>query len=191
MRSLLFGTLFLIFTLLSASNAYTQGIRWKQKISQWQLRSGIGLLPTFARDHVATISPPISLELRYQFTPNLSLGLLAGHSASEVTRSYLTGEEITYQNDFRILALRAGAHTHRWTKWQAYGGIVLGYQDNIIDEYSINREAENLSRFRRDPSPLFFSAFMGSAYHPIPQLEIFGELGFGLSILTLGVGYSW
>lgn len=191
MRSLLLSTLLLLFILVSTSSTYGQCARWKQDHPKWQLRSGIGLLPTFAKDHAATISPPISLELRYQFNANLSLGLLAGHSVSEVTRSYLTGENITYQNDFKMLALRAGAHTHRWTKWQAYGGIVIGYQNNNIDDYSTNKESENQSRFRRDPSPLFFSAFMGSAYHPIPQLEVFGELGFGLSILTLGVGYSW
>jgi hypothetical protein len=193
MRTLLISILILLFTGLITNSGHAQCARWKKDFQHWQIRSGIGLLPSFAKDRVTTITPPLSLELRYQFNPTFSLGLLAGRSISAVTRTDLNRNKETYQNDFRMLALRASAHTHRWTKWQAYGGVVIGYQDNNIDYQRSGKEIQtrDSSPQYRPTSQLLYSAFIGSAYHPIPRLEIFGELGFGLSILSVGFGYSW
>ncbi len=92
-----------------------------------------------------------------------------------------------------MLALRAGVHTRRWEKWETYGGIVLAYQDNKVSSTHAGngrQASEPLIHYTPRKTGFFYSAFLGTAYKPVPQLQLFGELSYGLSIVTLGVGFS-
>ena len=194
MRTLLIFSLFTFFVCLAPENAQAQCTRWKQTHQYWQLRTGVGLLPTFAKDHTLSEVPPLSMELRYRPSPRFSLGLLAGGSVSSVTQEHHSGSSLSLRNTFRMAALRAAVHSQRWVKWAPYGGISLAYQYNQVEDVGKTKEEDleaSLIHYTPRKTGVFYGAFIGTCYQPVPQLEIFGELGYGLSILTLGVGFSW
>lgn len=193
MRVLIISFLLTGFLSLSFQPVNAQCSRWKKNHDSWQFRTGIGLLPTFVKDQSNGEIPPVSLELRYRPNPKFSIGLLAGTSASTVTQEHHSGATQPFRNSFRMLALRAAVHTQRWEKWQAYGGIALAYQNNRVTQIGSDNKASDDGVIHYSPKrdDLFYSAFLGTAYQPVPQIEIFGELSYGLSILTLGAGFSW
>lgn len=191
MRSLLTFMLVLVFVALGSQDVQAQCARWKKNHQYWQVRTGIGLVPTFAKDHATTEVPPLSLELRYRPTPRFSLGVLAGGSLSSVTQNHHTGTSLRLRNKFQMIALRAAAHTQRWEKWAPYGGIALAYQYNKVESLEKGKEAAAPIHYQPRKSGFFYSAFVGTCYQPVPQLEFFGELSYGLSIVTVGAGFSW
>jgi len=194
MRALLTFSLFVFLVCLIPTDAQAQCARWKQTHQYWQLRTGIGLLPTFAKDHTTSEVPPLSMELRYRPSPRFSLGLLAGGSVSTVTQEHHSSSSLSLRNNFKMVALRAAVHAQRWVKWAPYGGISLAYQHSLVEDVGGAEEEDpttSLIHYTPRKTGVFYGAFIGTCYQPFPQLEIFGELGYGLSILTLGVGFSW
>lgn len=193
MRKLSIQIILIAILSLTYQAANAQCARWKRNHNFWQLRTAIGLTPTFVKDHAQTEIPPVSLELRYRPNPKFSLGLLAGTSASTVVQEHHSGTRQTLHNKFRMLALRAAVHTQRWEKWQTYGGIVLAYQNNQVSSVQLDKAPVNGPAIHYTPRKegFFYSAFLGTAYKPVPQIELFGELSYGLSILTIGAGFSW
>lgn len=190
----LFRTLALLIVLGCISpTAAAQCSRWKKNNPNWQFRTALGLAPTFIKDHVQTEVPPVSLEIRYRPHPKFSIGLLAGTSVSTTTHEHHTGVQQSFRNAFRMYALRAGVHSQRWEKWEAYGGMVLAYQNNIISSSMEDKTpiSEPPIHFVPRKTGFFYSAFVGTAYRPYPQIELFGELSYGLSLVTVGAGFSW
>ncbi len=173
--------------------ANAQCSRWKKNNPNWQFRTALGLTPTFIKDHVDAEVPPVSLELRYRPHPKFSIGLLAGTSVSNTTQEHHTGVRQSFRNTFRMYALRAGVHSQRWEKWDAYGGLVLAYQNNTVTSTAEGKTplSEPPIHFVPRKTGFFYSAFLGTAYRPYPQIELFGELSYGLSIVTVGAGFSW
>lgn len=192
MRALLTFSLFVFMVCLMPADVQAQCTRWKQTHQYWQLRTGVGLLPTFAKDRTTSEVPPLSMELRYRPSPQFSLGLLAGGSVSSVTQDHHSGSSLSMRNTFRMVALRAAVHSQRWVKWAPYGGISLAYQYNQVEDVGEKEDLEaSLIHYSPRKAGMFYGAFIGTCYQPVPQLEIFGELGYGLSILTMGIGFSW
>lgn len=179
--------------LLLTQSAFSQCSRWKKNHHYLEFRTAIGLTPTFIKDHAQTEIPPASLEIRYRPSPVFSLGLLAGTSVSTTTQEHFTGSTQRFENRFRMLALRAGVHTRRWEKWETYGGIVLAYQDNRVTSTSTGKTLadEPLIHYTPRKTGFFYTAYLGTAFKPAPQISLFGELSYGLSIVTVGAGFSW
>lgn len=192
MRSFIIQLLLIGASLFFVQSANAQCSRGKATQYSWQLRMATGLTPTFVKDHTSTTIPQLSLELRYRPNPKFSLGLLAGASVSNVIQHHHTGVSQHLENEFRMVALRAGIHTQRWEKWETYGGILLAYQHNRVTSQDGDK-ANTASAIHYTPQQqgFFYSAFLGSAFKPVPQIELFGELSYGLSILTVGAGFSW
>jgi hypothetical protein len=191
MKTLTPFILILLFVFVSNQHLKAQRPNWKKNHQYWQVRAGIGLLPTFLKDQATAVCPPLSIELNYRLTPRFSLGLLAGGSLSTVTLEHHSGSSLKLRNKFQMIALRGAVHTQRWEKWKPYGGISLAYQYNKVDEMKTQKVTTSPIYYAPRKSGFFYGAFVGTCYQPVPQVEIFGELGFGLSILTMGVGFSW
>lgn len=186
-------TLIAVLSFLLPTSAEAQCSRWNKNNPNWQFRTAVGLTPTFIKDHVDSEVPPLSLEVRYRPSPKFSIGFLAGTSVSSTVQEHHSGVRQSFRNTFRMYALRAGVHSQRWEKWEAYGGMVLAYQQNTVTSRDEDKAplGEALIHFTPRKTGFFYSAFMGTAYRPYPQVELFGELSYGLSILTIGAGFSW
>lgn len=157
---------------------------------QWEVRFGVGLLPTFLKDHAKSELQPTSLEIRYLLNRKFSLGLLAGNSISSASQEHHTGEVRLVRNDFRMLAIRGAVHSYPFKKWKVYGGMVLGYSHSQVTyQNAIPGKNYEADIFPQTPqcSGLFFSGFIGTQYHLRRQVNVFGELGYGLSLATMGI----
>ncbi len=177
-------------SLLSSPNAQAQ----RNALPNWEVRAGVGLLPTFLKDHVQSDLPPLSLELRYKVSRRYSLGLLAGQSVSQASFQHHTGAEQFYKNRFSMVAIRSAVHSSPWEKWELYGGMLLGYAHSDItymEDNEIKQTEGSTLPGPRARNGLFFSAFIGTSCQVHDELRVFGELGYGLSLLTTGVSYRF
>lgn len=166
----------------------------KSKQPLWEARMGVGLLPTFVKDLAKSEQAPLSLELKYRPSRKFSLGLLAGSSISQTYQKHHTGEERIVKNNFKMLALRGAAHVSHFKRWDAYGGILLGYTNNDVEYTYLDEDKEDEPSFSPTPKKrngLFFSAFVGTSYKVYKNINVFGELSYGLSIATTGVSVKF
>ncbi len=184
-----FKLLLLVFTLSTFTSPQTANAQ-KYKFDQWELRSGIGLTPTFIKDHAKTELQPLSFELRYRPNKKFSLGFLAGTSISQSYQKHHTGENRMVRNHFKMAALRGAVHSAPNDKWDCYGGLLLAYTKNDLEYTEMPDEKGNEPSFFPVEKPrdgLFFSAFVGSSYKVYKKIHLFGELSYGLSIATAGI----
>jgi hypothetical protein len=186
---LLLASALIVFTLLSPQRAEAQ----RQPLPKWEARLGIGLLPTFVKDNVKSIQPPLSVELRYRPIENLSVGLLTGQSISRGLIEHHNGERRLATNRFRTTALRIAAHSNPWERWEVYGGLVLGYNHSNIEytETSTSKNLEKVMPLAPTRNGFTYTAFVGTSMKVGKRLSAFGELGFGLSIATAGMSYRF
>lgn len=187
-KLLLSASCFMIFSLLMVGETQAQG---RQKMPHWEVRAGIGLLPTFVKDHSKTELQPVSLEVRYRPTQKFSLGLLAGTSISQAMQEHHTGETRMVRNSFQMYALRTAIHSNPFEKWELYGGTTLGYTNSDVtyldgDTKSGNEEP-SFFPVAKERDGFLFSAFLGTNYRVYKNVNLFGEISYGLSLATAGV----
>lgn len=191
-HTLLSTLLFVLCALVFTPKATAQS---SNSLPQWEVRAGIGLLPTFLKDHAKNELLPVSLEVRYRANRKFSVGLLAGNSISHAMQEHHTGETRRVRNDFRMVALRGAVHTNPFERWEVYGGIVLGYSKSNVTytNTSDDKDYEGPSFFpqARQRNGLMFSGFVGSSYQLYKNVSVFGELGYGLSLATTGVAVKF
>lgn len=157
------------------------------------ISAGIGVVPTYFLDDAETVVPPLSLRLGYRISPMFSVSAFGGYS------SYNSGEILnpnestsTYANESIIVGIQPAIHTTFFDNWDIYGGFLLGYnipmvesttnysEDQVIDEVqpSFSRPAENTTTF---------SGFLGASYYFRKNAGVFAEVGYGISLLNVGV----
>jgi hypothetical protein len=182
-------SLFLLLALLLPRPAAAQRI----SLPQWEIRAGMGLLPTFLKDQVSTQLLPVSLELRYRLAQRFSLGLVGGHSISTARFTHFSGDEQTFRNAFTMVALRGAVHSSPWEKWEVYGGMYLGYSHANVTCDEVTHKDEGHSDLPRPQvrNGLLFSAFVGASVRAYDHVHLFGELGYGLSLTTVGFSYRF
>ena len=188
-------TAVLIFSIAFLSISNAQITRFEK--GDIDLSAGLGLLPTFAADDGQSIIPPLSLRLDYRPAENFSIGAYAAFSSTKTKYQDIpTGDLAQWQNNFFILGLRGAAHSTRFENWDVYGGFMAGYNIAAVDQNVISEEGNGI---KYEDGPLFsgparnkftFSGFLGAAYFPKQNLGIFGELGYGNSILNFGLSYK-
>jgi hypothetical protein len=187
---LLSSVLTLLFLLTTAPQIQAQS---RVEHPKWEVRAGIGLLPTFLKDHTKSELQPISLEIRYRPVQKFSLGLLVGNSIGQAMQEHHTGEKRLVRNDFRLVGVRGAIHNNYFDKWDIYGGITLGYSKSKVDYLSEEEKGYEPSFFpkARVRNGLFFSGFVGANYAVYKNVNLFGELGMGLSLATAGVSVKF
>jgi len=165
------------------------GIAQRANRPYLNVNAGIGLLPTFLKDGGKSEVMPMVLSADYKFGNSISLGLSAGYS---VTRSGLrelpSGDLVQWRNRFTAVALRAAAHSRMlYGCWNIYGGLKVGYADSDIEmmegDLGKARQEMGLGRTNGD---LLFTGFIGSRWNIASRWGVFGEIGLGVSLLTIG-----
>lgn len=186
------NALFLILILmLSGSSTALQAQR--NKLQQYDLSLGVGLLPTFLKDQGKQVMRPLALTASYRLAPNISAGLVLGYSSTESSRT-IHGEPQPAQlrNNFSMAGLRFAAHTTRFENWDIYGGVALAYMHSQIDV--LRGDAEKWKQqygIREHSGRMIMTAFLGSRLKVGDHLGVFAELGFGVSLLQAGFSYRF
>lgn len=150
---------------------------------------GVGALPTFAKDKGKVLVVPLTMNATYKLTNKFSLGVYAGHSATETNRELFNDGVLSqWQNHFTTVGIRAAAHSSNQYNWEIYGGMTVSYNYSRIKmmEGDLDQMAKHMG-IKSHSGKVAASAFLGTRYAVTDKLGMYGEVGFGISILTFGV----
>ena len=138
---------------------------------------GFGLAGIFGDPTI----PPITVGYETGFEEKISLGGLAGFSGS----SY-TGPGWEWKYTYILFGVRGAYHfLENNNTWDAYGGALLGY--NIV---SVSETGTASFGFSAGASYMLFGFYGGGRYYLNPRLALYGELGYGVGFVTIGVAYK-
>lgn len=179
MKKVYLLSLFLLFS-IGFQTLYAQG--------KVDVNFGVGALPTFAKDKGQVVFVPMILNASYKLTNKFSLGTYVGHSVTETNREILNDGVLTqWKNHFTTFGIRAAAHTDKLYNWDIYGGLSLSYNFSRIDLIEGNSDDMAKHMGIKPKSGKFAaSGFVGSRYALSKKVGLYGEVGFGISILTFG-----
>lgn len=160
---------------------------------KYEMSIGLGLLPTFLKDHGSTVVPPVAFTAACRVAPQFSLGVFGGHSVSDTRRkAYGDGAMTQYRHSLLQTGIRAAVHTRHTEKWEAYGGLSLGLQFSHFDVLEGNMDyLKKHRKFKENVTRMAYTGFVGGRYRLTPRVGVFGELGLGVSLLTAGVQLRW
>lgn len=139
------------------------------------INAGIGL----AHNLSGSGGLPINLALDYGINDNVSVGGYLGFLSSEQT---FAGGAWKYTNI--IIGARGTYHHPLVDGIDTYGGAILGY-----NKVSAKWKGNTAAFGGASASGIVYNAFVGARYHFTDNLGAYGELGYGIAILQLGVTY--
>jgi opacity protein-like surface antigen len=185
MKNLLVIALSLFFV-FSAQLAHAQ----IAKAGTMDAAFGVGVLPTFNKDDGDVKLLPLVVGVDYQFSQHFSLGLMYGHSITEASESFLDAQEVRWENSFSTVSLRVLVNGGKWEKWDVYGGFSLNYNQADITILEGN-DPEVINTIGLDDETTFsYTGLIGAQYAVTKKFSVFGEVGFNVSIGTIGVKYQ-
>lgn len=148
---------------------------------------GVGILPTFHKDEATLVVPPSVIGYENRISERLSLGLRTGYSSSQV--DYLRKD--SYFNDVYFVSARLGAHCTLYKHIDIYGGAALGvYHSDLRSANPENAVPYQVQRAHEYNGATHFTwmAYVGVKRNLCKHLYAYGELSYGISIATLGIG---
>lgn len=166
---------------------------------QVDVNLGVGLLPTFVGAGVKASMPPVSVSVDYGVSEKISIGGYIGYSNAKSEKySYstfganFTPKTVDYQwkYSYIIVGVRGAYHFYQNDKIDAYGGALLGYNIASVNLETNDNSIEN-SIPKVNAGGVAWSAFLGARYRFSPKMGLFGELGYGISILNLGLNLKF
>ncbi len=184
----------LLLALCSSSPLAGQHRRPQLPFSKGQtdLIMQVGVLPTYLMDNARIVLPPIGLRAEHRFSKNYSLGLEASHSKSQKTDLFTQTEELReYANTSYFFGVRNTVHCDcdRVENIDLYGGFTLGYSLTKIDVLNGTFGPPEWHRgIKPESGTVTYSGFLGIRYACSPWFSLSGEIGFGVSLIQLGVG---
>lgn len=171
-----------VFFILNTTIAQTANKR------QLTLQAGIGLVPTYFMDNSKTLVPPLSLTINYKINPVLSIGAFGAHSSSRSANSILQdGSVYNLQNDSWIGGLRVAAHSTTFDNFDIYGGFSVAYQLPDVQTNVVNPGEQRIPDTRVPDNKVLYAGFIGTSAYLTENFGLFGEVGYGISLLTVGL----
>jgi outer membrane protein W len=160
-------------TLTANAQAYEQGSK--------QLNVGIGLGSTLTGSGLKSTIPPIGLSFEYGLKEKISVGGYLGYAgASQET----FGWKWTYT--YIVVGARGSYHFATTDKLDPYVGVLLGYNAASV-------KAEKPAGYTGPDLPsasaggVIVGGHLGARYMFSDKIGAFGELGYGIAYLQLGL----
>jgi hypothetical protein len=156
------------------------------------LSVGVGLLPTFFKDDAEVLIPPSSLNFEKKISDIFSIGSTFGYSQSASQENINKSDDRRrYQHNAYFLGLKLGAHCVSMEKWDIYGGTAIGYYHSQIKSLDGAFGAtEEFMGIKPNRGKIMMNAFVGARFSCCGPVVLFGEVSYGISLLTVGVGYK-
>lgn len=166
----------LLLIVLFSTQIFAQGYHKEVK----NLGLGIGL-GSIGIEGDATL-PPLSVGLQMGITDEISVGGIVGYTGSTYKWGFLgTSYEWTYTHI--LIGARGEYHFLKGNKnLDAYAGLTLGY--HII---GVTEPSGFSGGYTAAASSLFYGGHVGARYGFSESMGVFGELGYGISYLTVGL----
>jgi len=174
-------TVALIVLLVVLFNVTSNAQGYKEGSKTLKLGIGFGLSGV---EGDATI-PPVSAGLQYGLTDKISIGGLVAYSGSTYKFGFLSS---SYEWKYSYLIIGARGEYHFLepsNKFDAYGGLTLGYE--IFSVTEPGNLPNYFSGYSAKSSTLIYGFHVGGKYALSNSFGLFGELGYGISYVTVGV----
>lgn len=120
------------------------------------------------------------------------LGGYVGYKTISYKENYNYGSgnySYNYHYSYLVIGARGTWHYNEWhnNKWDTYGGVMLAYRGVSYTDNSDYPSGYPGNSYSYDGSGLGLSVFLGSRYYFSDKFGAYGELGYGLTALQLGV----
>lgn len=175
--------LFIVFAVLAAgasAQSYAKG--------QKDLHLGIGLVNWYYGSGYSGLVPPVNASFEIGVTENIGVGALVSFSTAKYNVDWIFGD-YGWRYTWLTVGGRVAYHLDilEEPKLDTYGGLMLGlYIVNATfysDDPTINESLYN------DPASggIAYSLFAGARYKFSEKFGVYGELGYGWTLLNVGV----
>jgi len=174
----------IIITVLLAALT-VQGQQFKKGTTAMNAGVGLGT----ALGGLGKARPALSLSLDYGMWDMNGLGVISlGAYVGNTAYIYNSGNYTSKWN-YLITGIRGAYHYNGFTsapKLDVYGGLMLGF--NIV---SYSSDGDDLDVADNYSSGMGLSGFLGSRWFFSEKLGAFAELGYGVSVLNVGITYKF
>ncbi|MCB9276773.1 MAG: hypothetical protein H6564_22255 [Lewinellaceae bacterium] len=159
---------------------------------QVDLQAAVGLFPTYLADRPESVLPPLQLGVRWLVSKNFSLGAVGGYSTSRSKEmSLFDSIRGRWENTTYFLGLQNGFHYTQIEDWGLYGGFCLLYQYAMVSSNDPDFEkAMRHTGIQESSGKMALTAYIGTRFALSAHASVFTELGYGISLLKVGVGYK-
>ncbi len=195
MKNLKYILTLALFIFLGQTSVNAQSYSKKYKgfeAGHFEIGAGIGLVPTFTTRYVHTKVPPVNMNISYRVKKHFSLGVNAGFTTTHFYSDKPINKVIPREIDSEIfmVGFRAAGH-YNMDDLDFYGGGMIGYTVANLDT-DIDRRllAENVETEDLGKSQVTYSGFMGVKYLMTDNLGFYGEFGFGMSLMNVGLVFK-
>lgn len=171
--TILSALLFLFAVTLSAQN-YEEG--------DMNLNAGIGIGSAMTGDLKL---PPISASFEYGLAENIGVGVYFGYATAGEEYNLSNGNSYRWDYQYIVMGARGAYHFFAEDNFDAYGGLMLGF--NLASASFSSDDIEERFVEEVDAGGFTYSLFAGARYYFNYRFGVFGELGYGVSFLNLGV----
>ncbi|HEX2960291.1 MAG: outer membrane beta-barrel protein [Bacteroidota bacterium] len=175
----------LVIIMLSSMTTSAQSVNPFQKNSQvGQLGLGLGMAGIYGTSSM----PPISAGFQYGIDDKISVGGLVGYASSSEDWGGWAGENWSWKYTYFLIAARGEYHFLESIKnLDGYAGLTVGY--NVV---SVSTPSDYFGHdYSASGSYAVIGIHGGVRYFFSPNFAVFGELGYGLGILTAGIAYKF
>ncbi|HVB03748.1 MAG TPA: hypothetical protein VNE41_08505 [Chitinophagaceae bacterium] len=181
------ATFFLIGAFLLFAYLPTKAQSFKSGDNIFNLGVGVVGGDLYAGGGYSTSVPPISLSYEHGMNiHNFGLGAIIAFSSSAYNYNYY-GYSFSYHYSYKIIGLRAAYHFYTQEHFDIYGGLILGY--DIVSATSSDYTGNGYN-YTVAGSSLAFDIFVGARYYFSDHVGAMAELGYGISILNIGLAFK-
>ncbi len=116
----------------------------------------------------------------------ITLGGTFGYTYQGYRNTYLWGSSYNYSWSNFIIAARSAWH-HNWgvEKLDTYAGASAGVRFNIA-----NNGGDPANPYNNSVNP-HFGGFIGACYYFKPSVGVFGEFGYDINFVTVGLNFNF
>lgn len=167
----------LVILVLFASLTQAQGYR--KGVNNLNVGIGFGLSGIYGDMDF----PPISVGFQYGFHEKISIGGIIGYSQSSYSWGYFN-QDYKWTYSYIIIGARGEYHFMEPTDpVDLYGGLTLGYSIVSVSEPT----GYSGYGYSAGASYALFGFHGGVRYLFSPNIGVFGELGYGIGYITVGL----
>ena len=180
------------------------GVAFDQTTSILNIGIGIGSRHYYNMGfgYGATRTPAFSISYEHPLSKKLGPGILSlgaylgfQHAAYRYDNYYFRQERYYYQHSYNYWYAAARGIYHPdaliWDKAEIYFGVMLGLRFQSY-RYSSNNPDPDARLYEMNHSSIYptYSFLAGARWYFADRVALFGELGYGISYLTLGVSFK-
>lgn len=150
-----------------------------------RLHLGVGIGSPYAFSGSNSTIPPVHASFEQGITDKIGIGGIIGYTSSKYEQSF-GASEYSWNFTYLLVGARGSYHFLTSDKYDVYGGAMLGYN---IASAKFESNVAGLENFITEPTVggFAFGAFAGGRYNFNEKVAAFGEIGYNIAWLSVGV----